>query len=317
MNDALAIESFVALSRTYGADLMQVQGAGGNTSVKLSNGLMRVKASGFRVSDITAFDGYVDVPLEPLQNYLRSARDFGTLNQAADDELAAAVDALVTKTPQATKENHKASIEAAMHGLFSKFVVHLHPAELNIILCSNQPEPLLQEIFSGVDHVLIPDVPPGYYLAKAISDAVRGDWQKLPAVIFLKSHGLIVHNNDPKEVERLLDNVTATIARWLDERSHQRKRFSAHWPWESEVGQPAIFPDTVVFQNHAKKINELEPKKAAAIRETFAASDYMRHEIKSMGLQPSYLTQDVCNYILNMGREKHRQAAYDVAKKEC
>ena len=46
------LSAFADLSNRIGARPDYVQGGGGNTSVKLDGGLMAVKASGFRLSDV-------------------------------------------------------------------------------------------------------------------------------------------------------------------------------------------------------------------------------------------------------------------------
>ena len=51
----VALGAFADLSNRIGARPDYVQGGGGNTSVKLDGGLMAVKASGFRLSDVRVF----------------------------------------------------------------------------------------------------------------------------------------------------------------------------------------------------------------------------------------------------------------------
>ena len=47
------LAAFSKLSQTAGARADYVQGGGGNTSVKLADGLMAIKASGYCLKDIT------------------------------------------------------------------------------------------------------------------------------------------------------------------------------------------------------------------------------------------------------------------------
>ena len=50
--NAAKLNAFSRLSQTAGARADYVQGGGGNTSVKLADGLMAIKASGYCLSDI-------------------------------------------------------------------------------------------------------------------------------------------------------------------------------------------------------------------------------------------------------------------------
>ena len=56
--DEQRMEEFIKLSHIGGSRADYVQGGGGNTSVKLSDGLMAIKASGFCLSDITPNKAY-------------------------------------------------------------------------------------------------------------------------------------------------------------------------------------------------------------------------------------------------------------------
>jgi rhamnose utilization protein RhaD (predicted bifunctional aldolase and dehydrogenase) len=51
--NAAALRDFARVSQKIGARSDYVQGGGGNTSVKLGGGLMAIKASGYRLCDIT------------------------------------------------------------------------------------------------------------------------------------------------------------------------------------------------------------------------------------------------------------------------
>jgi len=55
------LDEFARMSQLIGARPDYVQGGGGNTSVKLDGGLMAIKASGFRLSQVTDSDGFAGV----------------------------------------------------------------------------------------------------------------------------------------------------------------------------------------------------------------------------------------------------------------
>ena len=63
------LEAFAQMSKTVGDRADYVQGGGGNTSVKTADGRMAIKASGFRLSDITPENAYALIDYEPLASF--------------------------------------------------------------------------------------------------------------------------------------------------------------------------------------------------------------------------------------------------------
>lgn len=307
MNDSQRIAEFVRLSIKFGGDTTMVQGAGGNTSVKLSDGSMAVKASGGRLKEMTSTSGWVKVPTNVMRELIARGPDAKTFDQRVDDQLVADID---QSTERLWPGAQKASIEASMHALFSRFVVHLHPVELNTILTAKGGRILLDEILGHKNYLWIDVVPPGYYLGRAIYVAVSGDFTKLTPLVFLASHGVIAHGEDSRVVEKHLEDVTCKVAQWLDKKLPMRKHFSAGMPWQAELQEPEIFPDAVVFRKQAERLNELPADKSQAVAETYAASAFMRGHHKLLGLNSEILPTEVCDYILGMSREKHRQQMY-------
>ena len=68
------LKAYVWISQTLGKNPAYVQGGGGNTSAKLNDTEMVIKASGFRLDQITEAEGYVPV------NYKEIRRDFEGLH---------------------------------------------------------------------------------------------------------------------------------------------------------------------------------------------------------------------------------------------
>jgi rhamnose utilization protein RhaD (predicted bifunctional aldolase and dehydrogenase) len=75
------LEQFEYISKSAGSPVDYTQGGGGNTSVKLDDTLMAVKASGFKLKQITPAEGYVVVNYKKIKDYyenvdLNSDTDF-------------------------------------------------------------------------------------------------------------------------------------------------------------------------------------------------------------------------------------------------
>jgi len=62
---------FVRISQAVGNRIDLVQGGGGNTSAKLDDEKMAIKASGFRISQITSDSGYVVVNYKNIGDFYR------------------------------------------------------------------------------------------------------------------------------------------------------------------------------------------------------------------------------------------------------
>lgn len=70
------IKDLERISKAAGKSPDFVQGGGGNTSVKLDDELMAVKASGYMLKDISPTDGYVVVNYKKIKEYHESVDFF-------------------------------------------------------------------------------------------------------------------------------------------------------------------------------------------------------------------------------------------------
>jgi rhamnose utilization protein RhaD (predicted bifunctional aldolase and dehydrogenase) len=298
------LDILVRLSKFFGANPVLVQGAGGNNSVKSEDGNMMVKASGLALKNLSKDFGWVAVPFQDIKALVGKGPDTSKLDPAIDDWLAVEVDKL-TRSPVM---GAKASIEAGMHAVLSKIVVHIHPVELNVLLCADGGRALCQDIFKGIDYLWVDPLPPGYYLSRAIFDGMQTHNSAKPAVIFMASHGVIFHADTEDQIHLLYDQVIGRTRDWLRSRGLTVNQLVID-KWESEISARDIFPDTVVFQALAKNLDQVAPEKKQGIIETFAASKAIRDGQAKVGLKSADLARAVCDYILGMSREKHRQAA--------
>lgn len=192
------LTAFSRLSKTAGARADYVQGGGGNTSVKLAGGLMAIKASGFCLRDIEPDKAYAVLDCSALRDFYfgNEPEDFPDVEKAGAEQAKAAVrtiDALASLRP---------SVEAGFHSVLSTFVLHTHSVYANLACCAASCREIAEAAFAGADYAwgMVPYVDPGANLTFAVRDEVRrveAENGKVPSVILMQNHGVIVHDDDP------------------------------------------------------------------------------------------------------------------------
>ena len=303
MNLDEALKHLKTMSAHFGVDPMLVQGAGGNVSAKTLDGRMYIKSSGRSLREVNEGFGWVSLPYGNISSLLGRYKLTGGFLPEADDWLANEID----KITDNEKCGGKASIETAMHAVLGRYVVHLHPVILNVILCSAGGKEVAQNVFSGISYKWIDVNPPGYYTARAIFEALSTGSDEISKVIFLANHGVIVHGDDPYGIVELYDRLIKMADSWFVGVSGRPIHFSTD-NWSEELSFDDLFPDTVVFHEIAHGIDSLSQNKKIGIIETFAASRLIRNAQRAVGLKAAPLALNVCQYIQGMSREKHRQS---------
>jgi len=197
----MPINSLVNISRHYGANPDFVLAGGGNTSLK-ENGLMYVKASGTTLGEITA-EGFVRMDLEQLA---------AIWDRAYPDDPDKREEAVLTDlmNARAADEHGRPSVETLLHAMLPQtLVVHLHPALVNGLTCSQRGEKTAADLF-GDDALWIPGTNPGYILAKTVNDTLKAHMdggKPRPSYIFLQNHGVFVGGETAADIHRLYDRL--------------------------------------------------------------------------------------------------------------
>ncbi|MBQ3530021.1 MAG: class II aldolase/adducin family protein [Oscillospiraceae bacterium] len=195
--DALRMEGFLTLSHIAGSRADYVQGGGGNTSVKLEDGTMAIKASGFCLKDIEMDNAFALLDGNALRAFYRehNPEDF------EDCEKSGA---------QCTKDNIKTieglpllrpSVEAGFHSILKTYVLHTHSVYANLAACAVEGKEIAAKAFQNAPYSWgwVDYQDPGAKLAFAIRDEMARVEQvtgKVPAVILMQNHGIIVHDDD-------------------------------------------------------------------------------------------------------------------------
>ena len=174
------LSELARMSQTAGARADYVQGGGGNTSVKLGDGLMAIKASGYRLSQVTETDGFAVVETATLKDV----------------------------TAERGHKPLRPSVEAGFHALLGKFVLHTHPVYANLALCSKGGTERLGAVMDGIPYITMPYINPGAELCAAIKEKLMPDTK----AVFMVNHGLVVSADSADECLRLHDEINRRVA---------------------------------------------------------------------------------------------------------
>jgi rhamnose utilization protein RhaD (predicted bifunctional aldolase and dehydrogenase) len=188
-----AIErDFREVSAHFGRDPLHVQGPGGNTSLKLDDAVMLVKASGFLLKDALEQAMFARVAFARVRVAL-------ALGDADPLKGSFAVD------------GPRPSIEASLHALMpQRVVLHTHSLSVLATACLQDAEARLQERLSGVPWAFVPYARPGTPLAQSVRHALAETPDA--AVLVLQSHGVVVGADTPEAARLLLEEVCRRLA---------------------------------------------------------------------------------------------------------
>jgi len=185
------------ISARIGTDPMLIQGAGGNTSVKIGSTLW-VKASGLWLENADQADIFVSLDLEGIRNAI------DTNEGERFDQYLLNADAGL-----------RPSIETSLHALLPQSVViHVHSVRTLAWAVRNDAPDRLRERLSGLRWKFVPYHRPGLPLTLAIREVVR---LSAPDVFVLGNHGLVVAAADCSAAASLLEEVEGR----LDTPSHE------------------------------------------------------------------------------------------------
>jgi len=205
------VRDLVALSRAVGADERLVQGGGGNTSVKSADGrLVYVKASGTPLKRMSARRGLRALRLQAVRDLLED----GEVSRLAPVRRDAVVRRRLLAACVDERPGHP-SVETLLHAFLGRYVVHVHPAATNGLLCAREGRVALEDLFGGEAPVLyvgwrIPGMP----LARGVWRAVRRferEHGASPALIFLQNHGLFASADSPGRAVAAVRRVEAKV----------------------------------------------------------------------------------------------------------
>tara|TARA_B100001250_G_scaffold374783_1_gene361845 strand:- start:5529 stop:6590 length:1062 start_codon:yes stop_codon:yes gene_type:complete len=205
MND---YKNLVKISKFAGERYDLIQAAGGNTSVKLENGEMLIKASGFLLSELNEFQGVAKVKTKDVIDIISNKNIIITKDKRKRDLLTARL------IKSATLETNRPSIETLIHSLLLKYTLHTHPIAVMTLVIKDNWKQLLNKIFKEDNIVLIDYFTPGIELAIALQKKLK-TINTIPHIYFLQNHGLIISSNSVDDIITKTEYVVEKIENFL------------------------------------------------------------------------------------------------------
>jgi ribulose-5-phosphate 4-epimerase/fuculose-1-phosphate aldolase len=340
------LKKLVKISQAVGNSPDLIQGGGGNTSVKLDGKLMAVKASGYRLNQITENEGFVVVNYDDIKNYydnvdLDSGVDYEKDSTEFVKKSIVKIDGLKELRP---------SVEAGFHSILKNYVIHTHAVYANILCCADGGEKIAGEVFSGsgITFIWVPYINPGFSLTLKIKEEIKKCVEKhgkFPEVILMDNHGLIVNSDDCDECIRLHEKVNSMIKERLKidesypeillEESGEnvfisKTKFVSDFIKENSVDieyfeRIPLYPDQLVYLNGnlsgesgeskvlinketGEVVYRTSRQEAMTIEETLLAYLYVVDNIQKKGLPIKTMTPEEVGFITNWESEKYRKS---------
>ena len=203
------VKDFIEISKYAGERIDLVQAGGGNTSVKLDDGRMLIKASGYSLSEVDENKGYSSID---NQKVIEIFKDHKLINLISKSKKETKTTELITK---ATSPNSpRPSIETSMHSFLLKYVLHTHPVVVNVLLSKKTWKSEIQNLFLSHEFIMVDYKTPGIELAIEIKKQIS-KLNSVPKIYFLQNHGLIITSDSKEEIIQLNEYVLSIIEKYL------------------------------------------------------------------------------------------------------
>jgi len=278
------IQDFIKISQIIGSNVAYVQGGGGNTSIKLDNHKMVIKASGTQLKAMDQQKGYSIVDYKSINQYL--------VKPDIDENLFSnKIKSFVLET-----KNHP-SIETGFHAILGNCVIHTHSVYANILTCSIEGQTIAKKLFP--DALWIAYQTPGRDLTIAIKDAIFKSNAGV-SIIFLQNHGLIVTADTAQNTLDIHENVNQKIKKYFN--LNNATAMLQNNVDLDYMNTHILFPDQVVYVLSGESL-----LKTTAAKETIWSYFYLLETINKLNLLPNFIPQCNAEILLNMESEKYRQ----------
>ena len=179
------ITELIFLSKYFGQSVINIQGPGGNISVKLDNDILFIKSSGFILGNLSYNEGYCLVDINKCNTLVKT-----NTNKIKDTKIFG------YKLP---------SMETYFHSFMKKYTVHLHFVLSNIVFCTCD-----YSIMSAFqyNYMIIDYFTPGLELAIEIYKK----YDTTCDIYFLKNHGIIITSDRVDDIIKYYEYIFTFFA---------------------------------------------------------------------------------------------------------
>ena len=200
------MKNFCYLSRYSGMREDLVQAGGGNSSVKLSPSHMFIKASGFQLAELNEKNGWCETNPQVIVGFFSSDKNEIT----TESEKQLLTDSVLSSAEKndINSKQLRPSIEIFLHSITQKYTLHTHPTVINILTATEKGWQKLKELFP--EKLFVDYATPGIKLAAEYFKTIKA-FGKIPDVIFLKNHGLVVSGETADFVKNKTEEVLVKI----------------------------------------------------------------------------------------------------------
>lgn len=205
-----SLADLIKISNTTGKDPALTQAAGGNTSVKTGDGrYMFIKASGTALKDMNAHRGWRKLRLDKVHGIIKDNRLAKLPVAIREQEI---ISRHLISCCDGIASTARPSVEANLHALLDKCVIHLHPLVIGAYVNSKNGRMEITKLFKSekCPPLWVPYAPPGFPLAIKTSRLViayEKHYSRKPAIMFLAKHGIFVTAKTAAGAMQLLHKV--------------------------------------------------------------------------------------------------------------
>jgi rhamnose utilization protein RhaD (predicted bifunctional aldolase and dehydrogenase) len=155
---------------------------------------MFIKASGSALKDMNAGRGWRRLRLDKVLGVINDKRLAKLPTSKREPEI---VNQLLLSCCDDFTSTVRPSVEANLHALLDKCVIHLHPVVIGAYVNAKRGREEIEKLFKNEKFppLWIPYAPPGFSLAKKVARFIAGyqkRYRRIPAIMLLAKHGLFV-----------------------------------------------------------------------------------------------------------------------------
>jgi len=266
--DKKTLAALINISHEAGSRRDNVQGGGGNTSVKSPDGkTMAIKASGTTLGAMSESAGWVELNIDSVLSIF----DVPGINDLSADEREKAVLSYL-RSAVVDGPAERPSVESSLHAMLGNCVIHTHPPAV-LALAAGPGEKALPAL-TGADEpppLWVPYTDPGQTLAVVIREAITNYEQansRTPEAIIIGNHGIFVAADTPED-------CIALHASWVSRCEEHFAKTAPAVP-SMPVRDPATIRKVMAFVRrawHSKKARPVFARLSADPELTNAALD--------------------------------------------